>query len=291
MTTETTSKGAASVPGYATEGALVSAEWAQQHLNDPQVRFIEVDVDTAAYEQGHLPGAVGWNWTSQLSDNVRRDIVSREELQKLLRESGIKKDTHIVLYGDNNNWFAAWAYWQLKLHGIDNVSILNGGRKYWLDKGLPISADPPKQEGGDIEVGEPSWELRAFRDDVLPRLGQEGFALVDVRSPAEFSGEVIAPPGMTETAQRGGHIPGAASIPWAQAVNEDGTFKSADDLKQLYEGKGVTPDKDVIAYCRIGERSSHSWFVLRELLGYPKVKNYDGSWTEWGSMVGVPIER
>jgi thiosulfate/3-mercaptopyruvate sulfurtransferase len=291
MTTETTSRGAASVPGYATEGALVSPEWAQQHLNDPQVRFIEVDVDTAAYEQGHLPGAVGWNWTSQLSDNVRRDIVSREELQKLLRESGIKKDTHIVLYGDNNNWFAAWAYWQLKLHGIDNVSILNGGRKYWLDKGLPISADPPKQEAGDIEVGEPSWELRAFRDDVLPRLGQEGFALVDVRSPAEFSGEVIAPPGMTETAQRGGHIPGAASIPWAQAVNEDGTFKSADDLKQLYEGKGVTADKDVIAYCRIGERSSHSWFVLRELLGYPKVKNYDGSWTEWGSMVGVPIER
>jgi thiosulfate/3-mercaptopyruvate sulfurtransferase len=279
------------VKGYATDTALVTADWAVEHLNDPQIRFVEVDVDTAAYEQGHLPGAVGWNWTSQLSDNVRRDIVSREELQKLLRGSGIKRDSHIVLYGDNNNWFAAWAYWQLKLHGIENVSILNGGRKLWLDRGLPLSADPPRIEQGDIEVGEPSWKLRAFRDDILPRLDDKSLALVDVRSPAEFSGEVIAPPGMTETAQRGGHIPGAASIPWAQAVNEDGTFKSPDALRQLYETKGVTSEKDVIAYCRIGERSSHSWFVLHELLGYPKVKNYDGSWTEWGSMVGVPIER
>jgi thiosulfate/3-mercaptopyruvate sulfurtransferase len=279
------------VTGYATDGALVTAEWAAEHLNDPSVRFVEVDVDTGSYEQGHIPGAVGWDWTSQLSDGVRRDIVSRDDLQKLLRESGIDKDTHIVLYGDNNNWFAAWAYWQLKLHGIDKVSILNGGRKYWLDKGLPISADPPKAKQGDIELGEPSWDLRAFRDDILPRLGESGFALVDVRSPAEFSGEVIAPPGLSETAQRGGHIPGAQSIPWAQAVNEDGTFKSADDLRSLYEGKGVTADKDVIAYCRIGERSSHSWFVLKELLGYPRVRNYDGSWTEWGSMVNVPIEK
>ena len=279
------------VKGYATDGALVTAEWAAEHLNDPSVRFVEVDVDTGSYEQGHIPGAVGWNWTSQLSDDVRRDIVSRDDLQKLLRESGIDKDTHIVLYGDNNNWFAAWAYWQLKLHGIEAVSILNGGRKYWLDKGLPISADPPKVRQGDIEVGEPSWDLRAFRDDILPRLGESGFALVDVRSPAEFSGEVIAPPGLSETAQRGGHIPGAQSIPWAQAVNEDGTFKSAEELRSLYEGKGVTADKDVIAYCRIGERSSHSWFVLKELLGYPRVRNYDGSWTEWGSMVNVPIEK
>jgi len=212
-------------------------------------------------------------------------------MSRLLSESGIGPDTHIVLYGDNNNWFAAWAYWQLKLHGWERLSILNGGRRYWLDNGLPLSVDPPTYEPTGIELTEPSNELRAFRDDVMARLGDPGATLVDVRSPAEFSGEVIAPPGMTETAQRGGHIPGAQSIPWAQTVREDGTFKDADALRALYEPKGVTPDKDVIAYCRIGERSSHSWFVLRELLGYPNVRNYDGSWTEWGSMVNVPIER
>jgi thiosulfate/3-mercaptopyruvate sulfurtransferase len=276
---------------YANETALVSPEWAREHLDDPNVRFVEVDVDTAAYEQSHVPGAVGWNWTSQLADGIRRDIASREDLQRLLRASGIGKDTHIVLYGDNNNWFAAWAYWQLKLHGWEKVSILNGGRKYWLDQELPLTTDVPSHPATDVELPEPSWELRAFRDDILPRLGDPGLTLVDVRSPAEFSGEVIAPPGMTETAQRGGHIPGARSIPWAQAMKEDGTFKSPDELRSLYESKGVTPDKEVIAYCRIGERSSHSWFVLRELLGYPKVRNYDGSWTEWGSMVNVPIER
>jgi thiosulfate/3-mercaptopyruvate sulfurtransferase len=276
---------------YAAGNALVSPEWAQQHLNDPGVRFVEVDVDTAAYEQSHLPGAVGWNWTSQLSDGIRRDITSREDLAKLLSESGIGADTHIVLYGDNNNWFAAWAYWQLRLHGFENVSILNGGRRYWLDNGLPVTTDAPSHAPTNVQVPEPDYTLRAFRDDILPRLGEAAFTLVDVRSPAEFNGEVIAPPGMTETAQRAGHIPGAQSIPWAQAVKEDGTFKSADDLKTLYEAKGVTPDKDVIAYCRIGERSSHSWFVLHELLGYPNVRNYDGSWTEWGSMVNMPIER
>ncbi|MEJ7752300.1 MAG: sulfurtransferase [Candidatus Limnocylindrales bacterium] len=279
------------VTGYAKEDVLVSAEWAQQHLDDPNVRFVEVDVDTAAYEQAHIPGAVGWDWTSQLSDGIRRDVASREEMSRLLSESGIGPDTHIVLYGDNNNWFAAWAYWQMKLHGWERLSILNGGRKYWLDNGLPLSVDPPTYEPTGIELTEPSNELRAFRDDVMARLGDPGATLVDVRSPAEFSGEVIAPPGMTETAQRGGHIPGAQSIPWAQTVREDGTFKDADALRALYEPKGVTPDKDVIAYCRIGERSSHSWFVLRELLGYPNVRNYDGSWTEWGSMVNVPIER
>ncbi len=276
---------------YAARNALVSPEWAQQHLNDPNVRFVEVDVDTAAYEQSHLPGAVGWNWTSQLSDGIRRDITSRQDLAKLLSDSGIGPDTHIVLYGDNNNWFAAWAYWQLRLHGFTNISILNGGRKYWLDNGLPVTTDAPNVSPTNIDVPEPDFALRAFRDDIIPRLGQSGFTLVDVRSPAEFSGEVISPPGMTETAQRGGHIPGAQSIPWAQAVKEDGTFKDADDLKALYEAKGVTPDKDVIAYCRIGERSSHSWFVLHELLGYPNVRNYDGSWTEWGSMVNMPIEK
>jgi thiosulfate/3-mercaptopyruvate sulfurtransferase len=277
--------------GYANSEALVTPEWAREHLDDPNVRFVEVDVDTSAYEQGHIPGAVGWNWTSQLADGIRRDIASREDLERLLRQSGIGSDTHIVLYGDNNNWFAAWAYWQLKLHGWQKVSILNGGRKCWLDNGLPITTDAPAHDETDVTVGEPSWELRAFREDILPRLGQDGFTLVDVRSPAEFSGEVIAPPGMSETAQRPGHIPGAQSIPWAQTVREDGTFKSVDELRSLYESKGVTPDKDVIAYCRIGERSSHSWFVLKELLGYPNVRNYDGSWTEWGSMVRVPIER
>jgi thiosulfate/3-mercaptopyruvate sulfurtransferase len=276
---------------YANDAALVSPEWAQEHLNDPNVRFVEVDVDTAAYEQSHLPGAVGWNWTSQLSDGVRRDIASADDLSKLLSESGVGPDTHVVLYGDNNNWFAAWAYWQLKLHGVQNVSILNGGRRYWLDNGLPVTTDAPSHAATGIQLAGPDYTLRAFRDDILPRLGDPAFTLVDVRSPAEFSGEVIAPPGMTETAQRGGHIPGAQSIPWGQTVKEDGTFKDQADLSALYAGKGVTPDKDVIAYCRIGERSSHSWFVLHELLGYPNVKNYDGSWTEWGSMVNVPIEK
>jgi thiosulfate/3-mercaptopyruvate sulfurtransferase len=276
---------------YANEAALVSPEWAQEHLEDPNVRFIEVDVDTAAYEQSHLPGAVGWNWTTQLSDGVRRDIVSRDELSTLLSESGIGPDTHIVLYGDNNNWFAAWAYWQLKLHGLENVSLLNGGRRYWLDNGLPVTTDVPSHAPTGIQLPDPDFSLRAFQSDVHSQLGDGELALVDVRSPAEFNGEIIAPPGMTETAQRAGHIPGAQSIPWGQTVREDGTFKPVEELKTLYEQKGVTPDKDVIAYCRIGERSSHSWFVLRELLGYPRVRNYDGSWTEWGSMVNVPIER
>ena len=279
------------VPGYASDTVLVDADWAQQHLSDPNVQFVEVDVDTTSYEQSHIPGAVGWNWTSQLADGVRRDIATREEFSKLLSESGIGPDTTIVLYGDNNNWFAAWAYWQLKLYRVRDVRILNGGRKYWLDHGLPVSTELPSYAATGIQLPEPDSALRAFRDDILPRLGDASLVLVDVRSPAEFNGEVIAPPGMTETAQRAGHIPGAASIPWAQAVREDGTFKSAEELRALYEAKGITPDRDVIAYCRIGERSSHTWFVLHELLGYQRVRNYDGSWTEWGSMVGVPIER
>jgi len=278
------------VPGYAND-VLVSADWAQAHLDDPSVRFVEVDVDTTSYEQSHIPGAVGWNWTSQLADGIRRDIASREEFSELLSSSGIGPETTIVLYGDNNNWFAAWAYWQLKLYGHRDARILNGGRKFWLDNGLPLTTDAPSHAATGYQLPEVDNTLRAFRDDILPRLGDETLALVDVRSPAEFNGEVIAPPGMSETAQRAGHIPGASSIPWAQTVREDGTFKSADELRTLYEGKGITSEKDIIAYCRIGERSSHSWFVLHELLGYGRVRNYDGSWTEYGSLVGVPIEK
>jgi thiosulfate/3-mercaptopyruvate sulfurtransferase len=276
---------------YATDTALVVAAWAQEHLADPNVRFVEVDVDTTAYEQSHIPGAVGWDWTSQLADGIRRDIASREDFSALLQRSGIGPDTTIVLYGDNNNWFAAWAYWQLKLYGHKDVRILDGGRKYWLDQGLPLSVDAPSHATTDYQLPEADFSLRAFRDDILPRLGDPELALVDVRSPAEFNGEIIAPPGMSESAQRAGHIPGAASIPWAQAVREDGRFKPAEELQALYGAKGITPDKDVIAYCRIGERSSHSWFVLHELLGYERVRNYDGSWTEYGSLIGVPIEK
>jgi thiosulfate/3-mercaptopyruvate sulfurtransferase len=264
--------------------ALVSPEWAKEHLDDGNVRFVEVDVDTTVYAESHLPGAVAWDWTTQLADNVRRDLPSREDFSTLLSRSGIGPYTHVVLYGDNNDWFAAWAYWQLKLFAWRRVSLLDGGRRYWLDNGFPITTDVPS-------LPEPSHTLRALRDDILPRLGLGDIALVDVRSPAEYKGEVIAPPGMTETAQRGGHIPGAVSIPWSQAVRDNGRFRSLEELRELYGSKGVTPERDVIAYCRIGERSSHTWFVLHELLGYPQVRSYDGSWTEWGSMVGVPIEK
>ena len=268
---------------------LVDADWAADHIDDPDVRFVEVDVDTSAYDEGHIPGAVAWNWTSQLSDGLRRDIIGRGELAKLLSDSGIGDGTAIVLYGDNNNWFAAWAYWQLRLFGVENVRILDGGRKLWLAQGRPTSTDVPTYSPTGIKLRNADFSHRAFRDDVLKHV-ESGGRLVDVRSPAEFNGELLAPAALPqEGAQRAGHVPGAANIPWATAVREDGTFKDADELRELYAAKGITEDSDVIAYCRIGERSSHTWFVLHELLGQPHVKNYDGSWTEWGSLVGVPV--
>jgi thiosulfate/3-mercaptopyruvate sulfurtransferase len=275
--------------GYANPAALVSTQWVVEHLKDPNVRLLEVDVDTSSYAQGHVEGAVGINWTTQLGDPVRRDIPSKADWAKLLSEAGIGNDTRIIFYGDNNNWFAAFAYWVSKIYGHQNAALMNGGRKKWEAEGRPYTTDVPSHAAASYSAKDPDLSLRAFLKEVLDR--PAGGALVDVRSPAEFNGEVIAPPGMTETAQRAGHVPGAANIPWAQAANEDGTFKSPDELRQLYGNKGITADKDVIAYCRIGERSSFSWFVLKELLGFPKVKNYDGSWTEYGSVVGVPIEN
>ena len=271
---------------------LVSTQWAADHLNDSNIRLVEVDVDTSAYDQGHIPGAVGWNWQSQLQDNIRRDLIDQSALESLLGQSGISNDTTILLYGDNNNWFAAYALWQLKYYGHKDVRLINGGRKKWVEEKRPLTTDTTKVAATKYRAAGPDESIRARKEDVFRFLDKKAPAqLVDVRSVDEFTGKVIAPPGMSETAQRGGHIPGAANVPWAQAANEDGTFKSLEALKALYEGKGVTGKNEVIAYCRIGERSSHTWFVLKYLLGYDNVKNYDGSWTEWGNLVGAPIEK
>jgi len=269
---------------------LVSTGWAAQNLNAPNTRFVEVDVDTTAYDQGHLPGAVAWNWQTQLQDGIRRDLIDKAALERLLGSSGISNDTTIILYGDNNNWFAAYAFWQLKLYGHKDVRLINGGRKKWLEEKRPLTKDPAKVTPTSYRVSATDESIRAFKHEVLAIVdGRQPGKLVDVRSVDEFTGKIIAPPGMTETAQRAGHIPGAANVPWAQASNEDGTFKSFDDLKKLYDAKGVTGDGEIVAYCRIGERSSHTWFVLKYLLGYNDVRNYDGSWTEWGNLIGAPI--
>jgi len=270
---------------------LVSTDWVAQHLSDESIRLVEVDVDTTAYESGHIPGAIGFNWQTQLQHRVRRDIITREEFEQLLSESGISNDHTVILYGDNNNWFAAYAFWLFSIYGHEKLYLMDGGRKKWVSEGRPFTTEVPQYPHTQYRAKEPNVSLRAYSAQVMQAINNPQVALVDVRSPQEFTGEVIAPPGMTETAQRGGHIPGAVNIPWAQAVNEDGTFKTVDELRALYASKGVTPDKEVIAYCRIGERSSHTWFVLRHLLGYPHVRNYDGSWTEWGNLVGAPIER
>ncbi len=277
---------------YAHPEVLVTTEWVAQNLTNPKLRLVEVDVDTSAYDQGHVPGAAGWNWQTELQDVVRRDLVDRTAFEQLLGRTGISNETTVIVYGDNNNWFAAWAFWQLKYYGHGDARIMNGGRKKWLEEKRPITTEAPKITLATYHAKDPDKLIRARRDEVFAVLDRRSDAqLVDVRSVDEFTGKVIAPPGMSETAQRGGHIPGAASIPWAQAVNEDGTFKNADALRQLYGGKGITGTKEVIAYCRIGERSSHTWFVLKYLLGYERVRNYDGSWTEWGNLVGAPIEK
>ena len=276
---------------YANPDSLVDTAWAEQHVKDPNVRFIEVDVDTSAYEQGHMPGAVGFNWQTQLNHPVRRDIPSKEEMEELLASAGVANDTTIVLYGDNNNWFAAFAYWLLKYYGHDNVKLMNGGRAKWTAEQRPLTTDAPRYPRTQYKITKINDRLRATRDLVLKTVAEKSRNLVDVRSVPEFKGEIIAPPGMTETAQRAGRIPGALNVPWSQAVKEDGTFKSADELVALYEGKGLNPSRETISYCRIGERSSHTWFALTELLGYKDVRNYDGSWTEYGNLIGVPIEK
>jgi thiosulfate/3-mercaptopyruvate sulfurtransferase len=277
--------------GYAKE-VLVTTDWLAEHLNDAKLVVAEVDENPDLYDEGHVPGAVKLHWRDDLQDPVERDLIEKDAFEQLMGRLGIGNDTTLVLYGDKNNWFAAYAYWYLKIYGHEDVRILDGGRQKWIDEGRELSAEVPSPQSATYTAKERDPALRAYRDDVRGWIGADDRALVDVRSPQEYSGELIAPPGYEqEGAQRAGHIPSARSIPWAQAVRDDGTFKSADELRELYGGKGVTPDKQVTAYCRIGERSAHTWFVLRELLGYDDVKNYDGSWTEWGNLVDVPIER
>ncbi len=277
--------------GYA-KPVLVTTDWLAEHLGDEGLVVAEVDESPELYDEGHIPGAGKLHWRDDLQDPVERDIVSREVFEQLLGERGIGNDTTVVLYGDKNNWFAAYAYWYLKIYGHNDIRILDGGRQKWIEEGRETTTDVPSPAAAQYSASERDESIRAFRDDVHGWIGEGDRALVDVRSPGEYAGDLIAPPGYEqEGAQRGGHIPSAASIPWASAVADDGTFKSADELRELYGGKGVTPDKQVTAYCRIGERSAHTWFVLRELLGYENVRNYDGSWTEWGNLVDVPIEK
>lgn len=279
--------------GYANPDVLVDADWVAEHRAEPGVRLVEVDVDTRAYDQGHIAGAVGWNWQIDTQAPVTRDIPDADAFSDLLERSGITPDTTVILYGDNNNWFAAYAFWLLKLYGHGDARLLNGGRARWVADGRPLTTEIPEPSRTVYPLdGVVQGNLRALRSFVEASVGNTDRALVDVRSPAEFSGEKLAPDGVPqEGAQRGGHIPGAANISWSAAVAEDGTFKAADELRQLYESAGITRDKEVIAYCRIGERSSFTWFVLNQLLGYERVRNYDGSWTEWGSSIGVPIAK
>jgi thiosulfate/3-mercaptopyruvate sulfurtransferase len=280
--------------GYANPDALVETEWLEQRLDDPKIRVVEVDEDTTAFEKGHIRGGIAWNWDTDLHAPLGRDYLDQEGLSKLLQKAGVDRDTMVVLYGGNNNWFAAYAYWLLRYLGFGNAKLLNGGRKKWELESRELTMEGASHKPTDFKIEGPvNGDFRAFRDEVLSRVKEGGASFVDVRSPEEYRGEKIAPDHLPqEQAQVPGHIPGAANIPWSKAANDDGTFKSADELRALYEGAGVTGGgQDVIAYCRIGERSSHTWFALTELLGWGNVKNYDGSWTEYGSLVGVPVEK
>jgi thiosulfate/3-mercaptopyruvate sulfurtransferase len=277
--------------GYAKE-VLVTTDWLAEHRDDDHVMVAEVDEDPDLYDEGHIPGAVKLHWRDDLQDPVERDLIEKGAFEALMGRLGVSNQATIVLYGDKNNWFAAYAYWYLKIYGHEDVRVLDGGRQKWIDDGRELTTEVPEPTPATYTASERDESIRVFRDDVLAGLGARQIALVDVRSPQEYSGELMAPPGYEqEGASRTGHIPGAQSVPWATAVRDDGTFKSADELRELYGGKGVTDELEVRAYCRIGERSAHTWFVLRELLGYGNVKNYDGSWTEWGNLVDVPIEK
>jgi len=271
---------------------LVTTDWLAEHLTEPGLVVAEVDENPDLYEERHISGAVKLHWRDDLQDKLIRDVVSKEEFERLMGERGIANDSSVVLYGDKNNWFAAYAYWYLKIYGHEDVRLLDGGRQKWIEEGRELTTELPAPSSATYTARDRDESIRIHRDEVLAGLGDAGIALVDVRSPQEYSGELMAPPGYEqEGASRTGHIPGAQSIPWATAVRDDGTFKSTEELQDIYGSKGVTPDKDVHAYCRIGERSAHTWFVLRELLGYDNVKNYDGSWTEWGNLVEAPIEK
>ncbi|MBZ5621671.1 MAG: sulfurtransferase [Acidobacteriia bacterium] len=276
---------------YAHPETLVTTEWVAEHVTYRNVRVAEVDVDTKAYDEGHVPGAIAWAWNTQLCDTVRRDILSKQQFEELMSSSGVTPETTLVIYGDNNNWFAAWALWQAKIYGHPDVRLMNGGRKKWLAEGRDLSTDKPSVKATSYRAKDADLSLRAFLPQAQKASAERSAALVDVRSPQEYTGEILAPAGLPETCQRGGHIPGARSIPWGKACNDDGTFKSADELKALYGGEGIDGSKPVIAYCRIGERSSHTWFVLKYLLGLQNVTNYDGSWTEWGNLVGANVEK
>ena len=278
---------------YKNPNVLVDTQWIEDHINDNNVRIAEVDYDPKAnYDLGHIPNAVLFDWRKDINDPLNRNIISKDDCANLLQKTGINNDTILVLYGDFNNWFAAFAFWVFKYYGFKDIRLMNGGRKKWLEEDRPISKESPNFSKGNFQAATPDESIRVYLDYVRNSVMSQHGTLVDVRSPAEFTGQITAPPEYpTEHAQRGGHIPSAQNIPWGQAVNEDGTFKSVEELKKLYEPKGITPDKEVITYCRIGERSSHTWFVLKYLLGYPNVKNYDGSWTEWGNMINNPIEK